>query len=633
MSYGFCTLYSIQDEKTNTFSLINKNSKIPIGNDRIYKLHEEESFNDYTNSFCKSESTKSSQSDKQTNTNSIFEMKMPYVCIFCGGENCKYENPLNHKNTAIPGLIADLYYDCIYASQRPSTCLIKKYNLIETFKLKKIKLIVNCQINGEHPYCGPNNGLEEDCGYSYSPSVFISQGIDVLCKGFQDMTPPDTLDFMLEIVKKMAYVIKYKKGRVLVHCHAGNGRTGLVNACFFIYYFNKSYKEAIKEIRKLRIKGLEKTSQEIYCQKFSELVKKMKDLFPNKRQKVEIFIKNQKNLDFNFDKDKYIIPSIIVSYYFKDNKYNNKELFKKIIDIDFIPKIIFKCIEKIVEIKILNNISLKELYLVLNGMNELKDNDFKEIRKIKMNLKINNWESFKMENDISIISELFFIWLNDYVYNCIDPQKIEQIIDQFISMLLPKHQNQSLPESNMNNNYNNKDINLLNNIQNLFDLYIDNNDYKLNNSEIYKKMLNIIKYELNKVEYETIKFISLFLQIIYPTNKFNNDAVEINISSNIDINSKNNMLIFEYKRLLYKLSLFLLGYNLDKVNLTPNKFLKSKELLYAKMLIFIFELFILFNDNNFSVNDIINETDNQENYDVFFRYKNNSDFKNIKLFL
>ena len=129
---------------------------------------------------------------------------------------------------------------------------------------------------------------------------------------------------------------------------------------------------------------------------------------------------------------------------------------------------------------------LINLYSILNGMNELDENSLKEIKKIKIKLKKNKWELFKNQNDISIISELFFIWLNDCVYNCIDPQKIEQIIDQFISMLLPKHQNQSLPESTMNNTFNDIDINLLNNIQNLFDLYIDNNDYKLNNSEIYK---------------------------------------------------------------------------------------------------------------------------------------------------
>ena len=497
MSVGFCNFCSTKEENNNTISIIDKDSVIPIGNDRIYKLYRNESLNAYSKSFCKSDQTDIANSKQLYNGNSIFEMKMPYICLFCGGENCKYENPLNHENTAIPGLIADLYYDCVYASQRPSTCLINQYNLLETFKQKRIKLIVNCQLNGEHPYCGPNKGLEEDCGFSYSPSVFISEGIEVLCKGFKDLTPPHTLDFMLDVVRKMAYVVKFKKGRVLVHCHAGNGRTGIVNCCFFMYYFGKTYAQALKEVRRLRKKGLEKVSQEIYCQKFEEFLKKMKNLFPKKRQKIYYFIKNQQMLDYNLDKDKYVIPSIIVSYYFKNSKFsNNKELYRKIIDFDFVPKMLFECIEKIIETKINNNLDLINLYSILNGMNELDENSLKEIKKIKIKLKKNKWELFKNQNDISIISELFFIWLNDCVYNCIDPQKIEQIIDQFISMLLPKHQNQTLPESTMNNTFNDIDINLLNNIQNLFDLYIDNNDYKLNNSEIYKKMLNIIKYEL-----------------------------------------------------------------------------------------------------------------------------------------
>ena len=625
MSYGLCNFCTIVEDQNSTISLINKNSKISIGKDRIYKLDANESLNGYTISFPKTNLSRLniiSTSDSK----SVFEMKMPYICLFCGGENCKYENPSNHNNTAIPGLIADLYYDCIYASQRPSTCLIKKYNLIEAFKQRNIKLIVNCELNGEHPYCGPNKGLEKDGGYSYSPSVFISEGIDVLFTGFQDMTPPDTFEFMLNIVKRMSYIVKYKNGRVLVHCHAGNGRTGLVNACFFMYYFDKTYQESLKEVRKLRKKGLEKESQEIFCQKFGDFIKEVKNLFPNKRKKIHVFIKNQKILDYNFDKDKYAVPSIIISYYFKNNKNGfNKDLYKKIIDVDFIPKIIFECIEKIAEIKIFNEMPLKDLYLVLNGMNKLNDNSLNEIRNIKKQLNKNNWELFKKQTDISIISELLFIWLNDCVYNCIDPQKIENIIGQFISISFPKQKNKSLPETSINNNINDIDYNLLNNINNLFDVYIDNIENK--NFEMLKKMIKIIKNDLSKLEYETIKYLSLFLQIIYPTNKFNKDSV-----NNIE---KSNFHIIEYKRFLYKFSLFLLGYNLDKVNSTLNKFYKSKELLHSKMLIFIFELFIFYKNNNVNINDIVTNTigNNLENEDEFFKNKDNIDFNSIKLIL
>ena len=631
MSFGFCGFCSITEDKNNTLSLINKSTKIPIGKDRIYKLHRNEVLNNYTKSFYRSESLDFSlrkNSQKKFNLeNSIFEMKMPYVCLFCGGESCKWENPHLSKNSAISGLLADLYFDCVYACQRPSTCLIKEYNLLEVFKRKKIKLIINCQINGEHPYCGPNKGLEEDCGFSYNPSVFISEGIEVLCKGFKDLTPPDTLDFILEIVRRMAYVVKYKKGRILVHCHAGNGRTGIVLVCFFMYYLNKSYDDALTELRKLRKKGVEKITQEIYCQKFEEYINEIKNFFPNKRQKIHFFVQNQKILDYNFDKS--FIPSIIISYYLKDITINSNDIYNKIIDIDFVPKIIFECIEKIIEIKTLNNLSLKELYRILNGMNEIKEDALNTIKKIKSELKVNNWDSFKSQNDISIISELLFIWMNNCVFYIIDPSKIEQIIEQYLNIFSPKLKNKKLLLSNnSNDNATNIDENLLNAIKKLFDIYIDNKEK--NNNEKNNQMIDIIKSILSKLEYETIKYISIFLQIIYPTNKINTDAVDINE------NNEKNKNIYEYKRFLYKFSLFLLGYNLDKVNLTPNKFLKSKELLHSRMLIFIFELFIFcYNNNDKYVNKISNNEEEiiDENKDNFFKYKNSIDFNSIKNFL
>ena len=634
MSYGFCNFCTFGEDKSSTLTLINKDSEIPVGKDRIYKLSHNEKLNDYTQSFCRSESNEINPPNKLLEkynlNNSIFEMKMPYICLFCGGESCKWEDPSIRKNSAIHGLLADLYFDCVYACQRPSTCLIKKYHLLEVFKKKRIKLIVNCQINGEHPYCGPNKGLEEDCGFSYSPSAFISEGIEVLCKGFKDLTPPDTLDFMLDVVRKMAYVVKYKKGRILVHCHAGNGRTGIVIVCFFMFYFNKTYQEALTELRKLRKKGVEKIPQEIYCQKFGEYIKVIKNFFPSKRKKIHVFLKNQKILDYDFDKS--FINSIAISYYLKDfNISNIKELSNKIIDINFIPKLIFECLEKIIEIKIFKNMTLKELYLILNGMNVLKENSLKTIKLIREELNVNNWDTFKIQNDIAIINELLFIWMNECVFNCIDPQKIEQIINDFILLILPSQNNSTLPESKISNDkLNTIDNELLNKIQNLFEICIDNP--KNQNMEMLNKMVNIIKLSLSKLEYETIKYISIFLQIIYPTNKFNVDWTDLNDNINNNLDDSN---IYEFKRFLYRFSLFLLGYNLDKINSTPNKFLKSKELLQAKMLIFIFELFIfhknigVFKLNEFTPNNEVL----LENEDLFFKYKNNNELRSIKNFL
>jgi hypothetical protein len=322
-------------------------------------------------------------------------------------------------------------------------------------------------------------------------------------------------------------------------------------------------------------------------------------------------------MNFNFNEDKIDIPSIVVSYYFKNsnnNVANKKEIYKRIIDINFIPKIIFECIEKIVEQKIINKINLKDLYDILNGKKEINEETI-QIEQIISQLKNYNWEIFDKETDLNIISEILFIWLNNKVIFCISPQKISKTIISIINIYLgEKIENLKLNDNKENDN-NNKILNI--NIHKLFERYINNMQYK---DEI-KKILVLIKVNLTKVEYELIKYLSLFLQIIYPTNN-HNDA---NIQN--EVKTFDNELINEYKRFLYKLNLFLLGYNLDKINLNPDYVSPSIELLHAKMLIFIFELFIFYYSDNL---------DSELNYkedNIYFLYKNRTNFKSINNFL
>ena len=51
-------------------------------------------------------------------------------------------------------------------------------------------------------------------------------------------------------------------GRVAVHCRAGNGRTGMVLAAYFIKYHNYTARDAIKHIRTLRRFSIETSQQE-----------------------------------------------------------------------------------------------------------------------------------------------------------------------------------------------------------------------------------------------------------------------------------------------------------------------------------------------------------------------------------
>jgi protein tyrosine phosphatase domain-containing protein 1 len=136
----------------------------------------------------------------------------------------------------------------------------------------QIGLIVNLQRQGEHPYCGPNKGLEEISGFTYNPEAFTTEGVRVRLSGWKDMHVPDSVNFMLEIVKDMAIAIKEEKKKVLVHCHAGYGRTGIVLACYMIFDSTKSAEQCVSEIREIRPQCVQKSSQMEYCRRFNECI-------------------------------------------------------------------------------------------------------------------------------------------------------------------------------------------------------------------------------------------------------------------------------------------------------------------------------------------------------------------------
>jgi len=132
----------------------------------------------------------------------------------------------------------------------------------------KIGLIVNVQRQGEHPYCGPNKKLEEISGFTYNPEAFTTEGIRVRLSGWKDMNVPESIPFMVEIVKDMVKTTKEENRFVLVHCHAGYGRTGIVLACYMIFTTTKTVEQVVKEIRAVRGDCIQKSSQMEYCRTF-----------------------------------------------------------------------------------------------------------------------------------------------------------------------------------------------------------------------------------------------------------------------------------------------------------------------------------------------------------------------------
>ena len=411
---------------------------------------------------------------------SLYELKDTFRCLFCGGIKCPCENYKTNPKYAIEGLNCDLIYNEIYASQRPSNLLIEKYNLIKKFNENNIGLIVNLQRPGEHPYCGPN-ALDPVSGYSYSPSIFSSEGIKVKLSGWKDMDVPDSLYFMLDIIKEIHYFIKIQKKKVLVHCHAGYGRTGIVVACYLIFTYNYNTEKAVAELRNVRKKCIEKNAQMNYCFKFCSFINQLKKVYTDEKYDVDYFIKHQCDLAID------------------DNKKNN-----------YIPKIIYMCLDLLYKLRFKGNDNYdnNSIYKALNGSLEIKDEDYEIMFKIVDDINNWNWDSFQQINKIVIICELFFNWLEECVSFCISYKAVNELF--------------------LNNSFNFEIMEIING-------NCDENTIKNVNENI----------ELNfkKLEIEIINYIATFLCNLYP---------------NDDLDK-----IIEYKRMVEKISIYLLGFNIE----------------------------------------------------------------------
>jgi hypothetical protein len=188
-----------------------------------------------------------------TKDNSQFlfsNLKDKFICFFCGGKNCKYENYLTNKNkpNAIKGLNSNFITENVIAGQRPSDILIQEYNLLEQFKKYNIGLIINLEKEGEHPYCGPNAYNLNNSGYSYNPSTFSGNDIQVKFFSYKEINSELSINYILEIVKTISIFVYNKKQKVYVHCHSGNNRTGVIIACYLLYTNNEDVNDVIKFI-------------------------------------------------------------------------------------------------------------------------------------------------------------------------------------------------------------------------------------------------------------------------------------------------------------------------------------------------------------------------------------------------
>ena len=214
------------------------------------------------------------------------------------------------------------------------------------------------------------------------------------------MGVPESLDFMLDIVKEMYHYINFENKKVLVHCHAGYGRTGIVIACYKIFSEHTTAENAIKEIRAKRKQCIQKSSQFEYCVNFYKYISRLREMFGNKKT-IETYIKNQN--DLNVDNYKFDFFS-----------------YKK-----YVPLFIQYIFNAILVLKNSNELDLTTIYKTLNGTSDIIKNLNNYLNPIIESINAGNFNVLNTIEDIVILSELLYLWLEKSIDFVIEDKNLD----------------------------------------------------------------------------------------------------------------------------------------------------------------------------------------------------------------
>ena len=327
--------------------------------------------------------------------NNSFPLSNEILCLSICGKKCKMEN---HKFRRIPtpieGLNCDQIDEFLYASQRLTNKTINQFNLLQKLKELNIGLIVNCETKGEHPFCGDPyyDGLDES-GFAYSISLLEKNGIDVLLCGWNDLTIPESFNHIIKIVKKMYYYINKLNKKIIVHCHAGFGRTAIVLACYYIFSKKISAEKARKMIRKGgRKRCLGSPIQFNYCREFAKYLEIIRANFYENKKDLAILKINEKMLNIGEYKLEY----------FGDNNF-----------IENVPIFLLHIFDRIIQI-------INKKGLVEDSINNLYNHNINQEEEIQSENIINevnnyNFEEINKCDNLKILGYLLFKWLNNSV--------------------------------------------------------------------------------------------------------------------------------------------------------------------------------------------------------------------------
>ena len=137
---------------------------------------------------------------------------------------------------------------------------------------------------GEHPYCG--DGIIPKTGFSYTPESLMHNRVEYYNMFWKDLSTPSH-ETTVKIVQLMHKTIieggPERRNKVLVHCHAGQGRTAIIIGAYLLYGgISNTAEEAVALSKKGRPKLFKNPYNAKYLVHFEEYLKEIRQLYPLK---------------------------------------------------------------------------------------------------------------------------------------------------------------------------------------------------------------------------------------------------------------------------------------------------------------------------------------------------------------
>ena len=252
----------------------------------------------------------------------------------------------------------------------------------------------------EHPFCGPNKKLESS-GYSYDPLEFERNGIAVRFCSWRE--EKEIIKLIFKICLETEVRLKQEE-KIMIHCHSGTGRSGVVAACLLIYLDKISSNKAINQVSEARARSLESNSSKSIVIKFSSKLKIALNYFPSEKQPLAKFLENQ-NLLLDLSENFMFLIPILVS----------------------------KILTRVIYIKRENKMDALEVIDKFSLHSEWTEDFNRQLEDLKKELRVGKIHFIERQQNIEVLGQILVEWCEECVEQVIDIVNVNHIpIDQII---------------------------------------------------------------------------------------------------------------------------------------------------------------------------------------------------------